>query len=74
MDPDRQVCDAINAPAALARYFLIVIADKLWPHNANVEMFLETVMYFALVGLLWYLVGLKSAIGFEPVVCGAFEL
>jgi hypothetical protein len=65
MEADRQLCDAINAPAAVARQYIIQLIWGLLPNYASVEIFLETVVYFALVGLLWYLVRVEVHDGFR---------
>jgi hypothetical protein len=57
--PDTQFCDALNAPAALVRFFLLRIADRIFPRYYPVEFVLETIIYFALVGLLWYAVSVE---------------
>lgn len=58
-EPDRQICDAINAPAAVARWAVISAAERLAPNYAGVEFFFETVIYLVLVGFFWYLVGVE---------------
>jgi hypothetical protein len=57
--PDRQFCDGLNAPAALIRFFLIRFADIWFPLYYPIEFVLETVVFFLLVGLLWYLVSIE---------------
>lgn len=56
--PDRQLCDALNAPAALVRYGLTLVANGLPNRDPN-HMLIETTIYFALVGLLWYAVAIE---------------
>ncbi|HXA50468.1 MAG TPA: hypothetical protein VNV86_09210 [Candidatus Acidoferrum sp.] len=52
--PDAQLRDALNLPAVLIRYFLIRAANR-WP-NTGVN---HTLLYLALVGVVWYLVGIE---------------
>jgi hypothetical protein len=56
--PDRQLCDALNAPAALIRFGLTQLANGLPNRDPN-HMFIETTIYFVLVGLLWYAVAIE---------------
>lgn len=57
--PDRQFCDALNAPAALVRIFLLRLSDAWLPASYQAEFLLETIVYFVLVGLLWYIVSIE---------------
>ena len=57
--PDRQFCDALKGPATLVRFFLLRIAARIFPRYYPVEFVLETIIYFALVGLLWYAVSVE---------------
>lgn len=59
--PDRQFCDGLNAPAALIRYCLLSMADRLFPGIFRFEFAVETAVYLPLVGLLWYVVGVEIA-------------
>lgn len=56
--PDRQFCDALNAPAALVRYFLVAFTDRWFP-SPQTHYAVETIIYFLLVGVLWYTVSLE---------------
>lgn len=56
--PDRQICDGLNAPATLIRTLLLKCADT-WLHDPQADFMLETIVYFSLVGVLWYLVAIK---------------
>lgn len=58
-DPDRQFCDALNAPAALVRFFLLKGVDYWLPNHSWIDFSIETIVYFGLVGLLWYSVGIE---------------
>jgi len=81
--PDWQFCAGLNAPAALARDWLIRTTNGWrWGHPI-----LWTILFFLLVWLLWYLVsieiggnghsiltpktGTRSVADFLLVVCGA---
>ncbi|HKV39298.1 MAG TPA: hypothetical protein VJX67_08800, partial [Blastocatellia bacterium] len=57
--PDRQFCDAINAPATLVRMLLESIADQLLPGNYRIELIIETVIYLTLVWVVWYVLGVE---------------
>ncbi len=57
--PDRQFCDGLNAPATLIRSFLVAVSDRWWPGNNTVNVFLETFVFFCLVGLVWYLASVE---------------
>jgi hypothetical protein len=57
--PDRQICDALNAPAALVRFFLLKFAVRAFTRPSRVDFILETIVYFALVGVLWFFVAVE---------------
>ena len=57
--PDRQFCDGLNAPATLIRVLLVAVADRWWQGGHAVNVFLETSVFFCLVGLLWYLASVE---------------
>lgn len=52
--PDRQVCDAVNAPAAVVRFGLLKALDRWAPNHVRADFVIETGVYFVLVALLWY--------------------
>jgi hypothetical protein len=56
--PDRQICDGLNAPASLVRFCLLKVADREFQSIRWIDSILETVVYFALVWTLWYLVSI----------------
>jgi hypothetical protein len=62
---DRQFCDGLNAPVALVKYLLlrIVYRELPYPYGDWAGLILETVVYLALVGLLWYVVAREIASG-----------
>ena len=57
--PGRQICDGLNAPTALIRFCLLKVADREFYSVRWIDSILETVVYFALVGLLWYCVSVE---------------
>jgi|SRR5579859_951887 len=57
--PDKQFCDGLNAPAALIRVLLLRLADSWFPAYYPIQFVTETIVYFFLVGLLWYLMSLE---------------
>ncbi|HET6179304.1 MAG TPA: hypothetical protein VFE61_20410 [Candidatus Sulfotelmatobacter sp.] len=57
--PDRQICDGLNAPASLVRFCLLKVADREFQSIRWIDSILETVVYFALVWTLWYLVSIE---------------
>jgi hypothetical protein len=57
--PDAQFCDGLNAPATLIRFCIGKLADKWIFGYRPFELVLRTVVYFALVGILWYIVGIE---------------
>jgi hypothetical protein len=59
--PERQVCDALNAPVVLVRYYWLRFALREFPHlyAGWAGVIIENIMYIALVGLLWYLVSIE---------------
>jgi hypothetical protein len=58
--PDSQLCDGLNAPAAEVRFWLLQGLLKCLPRDLFVvDIALCTVVYFALIALLWYLVSLE---------------
>jgi hypothetical protein len=56
---DIQFCDGLNAPAALMKFCLMKLSDKWLPGHYPFELSLRTIVYFVLVGLTWYAVGLE---------------
>ena len=54
--PDRQFCLALNAPVALIVGWLVrgAYAWASFPWNYRIAFALERVIFFVLVGLLWY--------------------
>lgn len=59
--PDKQFCNGLNAPATLIRVFLTGLTDKWLFGYYPIEFILETIIYFVLVGLLWYIVSIETA-------------
>ena len=63
--PDRQFCDALNAPVVLIRGLGLRFAEREFPHLYSqlyggwAGVIIENIMYLGLVGLLWYLVGIE---------------
>jgi hypothetical protein len=57
--PDRQVCDGLNAPAAVIRMLLVKLCDYLFTRQAWLISVLETIVFCVLVALLWYLVAIE---------------
>lgn len=57
--PDRQICDGLNAPASVVRFCLLRVADRELQSVAWIDFTLETIVYFALVWLLWYFVSIE---------------
>jgi hypothetical protein len=63
--PDRQFCDALNAPIVLIRGWWLRFASREFPHLFNqlyggwAGAIIENIMYLVLVGLLWYLVSIE---------------
>jgi hypothetical protein len=56
---DRQVCDGLNAPAALIRFCMLKVVHLRAPYLFWPDFILETVLYFGLIGLLWYFVAVE---------------
>ena len=59
--PDRQICDGLNAPATVIRYCLLKISDRWFPDIGYrwLDFVIETAIFFALIGFLWYLVSVE---------------
>jgi hypothetical protein len=57
--PEKQICDGINAPATLVRFLLTKIGALEFPTFTRLTFVLEIMVYFVLVGLLWYVVALQ---------------
>lgn len=63
--PDRQFCDALNAPIVLIRGWWLRFAEREFPHlygqlyGGWAGVIIENIMYLGLVGLLWYLVSVE---------------
>jgi len=57
--PDRQLCDALNAPAAVMRLVLLGTADRWTLRYPLLQFIIETVIYMVLVWLLWYMVSIE---------------
>jgi len=57
--PDRQICDGLNAPAALIRIFLTRLVSTWISLPYRMQFWFETIVYILLVGLLWYTVGIE---------------
>jgi hypothetical protein len=63
--PDRQLCDALNAPVVLIRGLWLRFAEREFPYLYSqlyegwAGVIIENIMYLGLVGLLWYLVGIE---------------
>jgi len=59
--PDRQFCDALNAPVVLVRYCWLRFAFREFPqlYEGWAGVIVENVVYLGLVGLLWYLVSIE---------------
>lgn len=56
---DVQICDGLNAPAALIRIFLTRFISAWMSLSYSEEFWLETSVYILLIGLLWYTVDLE---------------
>jgi len=67
LKPDRQFCQALNAPAAAVEFLLMHVSDALFPWEI-VYILLDTAIYFVLVGLLWYAVGIELSGGGRSVL------
>lgn len=59
--PERQFCDALNAPVVLIRGFWQRFALREFPqlYDGWAGLIIENLIYIALVGLLWYLVSIE---------------
>jgi hypothetical protein len=63
--PDRQFCDALNAPVVLIRGCLLRFAEREFPYRygqlyeGQAGVIIENIVFLGLVALLWYLVGLE---------------
>jgi hypothetical protein len=63
--PDRQFCDALNAPVVVIRGWFLRFAEREFPHlygqlyGGWAGVIIENIIYIVLVGLLWYLVSIE---------------
>lgn len=64
--PDRQLCDGLNAPAAVLRFLLSKALDSVLSSHPVIQFVLEIILYFWLVALLWYVVSIE-AVGWKTV-------
>jgi len=68
LKPDRQFCFALNAPAAAVQALLAHLSDAVFGPSHVSRILLETAVYFVLVGLLWYTVGIELSGGGTSVL------
>jgi len=59
--PDRQFCDALNAPVVLIRGWCLRFAFREFPqlYAGWAGVIIENILYLILIGLLWYLVSIE---------------
>lgn len=57
--PDRQFCYGLNAPATLLAAVPARIADRWLREYYPLDLVVESVIYFLLIGLLWYGVAIE---------------
>lgn len=61
--PGRQICDAVNAPAALIKFCILQSAYKWFLFHPVFDFAAETFVYFGIIAMLWYLVSLEVSSG-----------
>ena len=54
--PDRQICDALNAPATVAAKYPVDIAYQWFSPHYPLNLIVELIIYLSLVWLVWYVV------------------
>jgi hypothetical protein len=60
MQPDIQLCHALNAPATLIKQLFLGTAHAWLPQfYPSVDYVVDTVVYFPLIWLIWYLVSVE---------------
>lgn len=65
---DRQLCDGINAPATMIKICLEGISSTWLLGHFRIQLFLDTIVYFGLVWLVWYIVSVEIGGGGRSVV------
>jgi hypothetical protein len=75
--PAQQICDAVNAPAAAVRFLIFSMLRSqpdspgwllLLNSNGWLSLFIETIVYFVLIWLLWYAVCVEAGGGGNSVL------
>jgi hypothetical protein len=57
--PDRQICDALNAPATVAAKYPVDIAYRWLSPHYPLNLIVELIIYLSLVWLVWYVVSVE---------------